>query len=93
LYWISRIKDEYLRRYVIARKEYNDATEDDKTSGIATKLVAVQVRTEVGMEFWLLESDEFRAEVAQEAKDAHAKAMEAWEEAKEVPKTAVQFHQ
>jgi len=93
LYWKTRIKDEYLRRYAIARKEYDDATEDDKTSGIVKKPVPVQVRTEVGKTFWLLESDEFRAEVAQEAEDAHAKAMQEWEEVKQAPTTPVQFHQ
>jgi hypothetical protein len=69
LYWKVRIEDEYLRRYTIARKEYDDATEDDKTSGIVKKPVPVQVRTEVGKAFWLLESKEFQVEVAQEAED------------------------
>ena len=57
------------------------------------KPIAVQLRTEVGMAFWLLKSDEFRAEVAQEAEDAHVKVMEEWEELLQVPTMPVQFHQ
>jgi hypothetical protein len=93
LYWKVRIKDEYLRWYTIARKEYDDATEDDKMSGIVKKPVPVQVRTKVGKVFWLLESEEFWAEVAQEAEDTHVKAMQEWEEVKQAPTTPVQFHQ
>ena len=93
LYWKVRIKDEYLRWYTIARKEYDDTTKDDKMSGIVKKPVPVQVRTEVGKMFWLLESEDFRAEVAQEAENAHAKAMQEWEEVKQAPTTPVQFHQ
>jgi hypothetical protein len=91
-YWKSCIKNEYLSRYAIARKEYDDATDDEKTSGIVKKPIPVQIRTETGMELWLLESDECCAKITEEAENVHAKEMEEWTEAKETPVTAVQFH-
>jgi hypothetical protein len=51
------------------------------------------LKTEVSKEFWLLETEEFRESVAQDAEDAHAKDVEELEQIKLVPKTAVQFHQ
>jgi len=83
------IKDEYLHWLAIACKEYDDATENDKTSRIVKKLVPIQVRTEVGKAFWLLESNKFWAEVAQEAKDTHTKVMQEWKEVKQGPTTPV----
>jgi len=92
-YYKSRIKSEYCRRFAIAKKEYEDATEEELQSGAVEKPVAVTYRTAVGKEFWQLETEEFRAEVAQIAEDAHAKGVEEWEAAKNVPKTAQEFHQ
>ena len=93
LYYQSRIKEEYHRRYAIAKKSYDDATEEHKQSGAVKKPVTVSYRTEVGREFWLLETEEFWAETAKKAEDVHAKEVEEWEAAKEVPKTAQEFHQ
>jgi len=92
-YYALRIKDEYVRRYDIAKRQYDDATEEERESGGVKKPIAVQLRTEVAKEFWNLETAEFRAEVAQEAEDAHAKEVEDWEMSKTVPKTPQQFHQ
>jgi hypothetical protein len=89
----SRVKEEFLRRFAAAKTEYEDATEEHKSNGEAKKPIPVAIRTETGMEFWLLESDEFRAQVALDAEEAYARETQAWQELKEVPKTAVQFHQ
>lgn len=89
----SHIKEEYNRRHAIAKKQYDDASDEDKENGIAKKPVPVQLRAEVGREFWLLETQEFREQMDEVAEDAHAKEMEDWEESKQVPKTAQQFHQ
>jgi len=51
------------------------------------------LRNKVGKEFWLLKTEECRKEVAKKAEDAHSKEVQEWEQAKEVPKTALQFHQ
>ena len=93
LYYKSRIKDTYLQRYAVAKKAYDEANEADKESGVAMKPVAIQLKTEVSKEFWLLETKEFRESVAQDAEDVHAKDVEELEQIKLVPKTAVQFHQ
>jgi hypothetical protein len=88
LHYRTRIKEEYLRRYAAAKEAYNDATEDDLESGAVKKPIPLRFRNEVGKEFWLLESTEFRESIAQEAEDVHLKQMKEWEEAKIVPKTA-----
>jgi hypothetical protein len=93
LHYRTHIKGEYLRRYVVAKKAYEDATEEDKESGDVKKIVPIVLRNAVGKEFWLLESAEFQEEIAQEAEDVHLKEIKEWEEAKMVPKTAQQFHQ
>jgi hypothetical protein len=56
LYYISRIKDEYNRRYSLAKKQYDEATEVERTEQKLKKPVPVQIRTEIGREFWMLES-------------------------------------
>jgi len=89
----SQFKDEYNWRFAIARKEYDDASEEDKENGIVKKPKPVVMRTEIGREFWFLEMEEFREQIHKEAENTHAKAMEEWEESKQVPKTAQQFHQ
>ncbi|KIM74212.1 hypothetical protein PILCRDRAFT_14653 [Piloderma croceum F 1598] len=92
-YYKSHVKEEYIRRFTIAKNEYDDASLEDKENGTVMKPIDVQIRTEVTKEFWNLETDEFRQQVAQDTEDAHAKAFEEWEQLKEVPKTAQQFHQ
>jgi hypothetical protein len=72
MYWKLRIRDKYLCWFAVAKKEYDEASDDDKTTRTVKKPIPVQLRMEIGMEFWLLESEEFQAEVAQEAKKAHA---------------------
>jgi hypothetical protein len=89
----SHIKGEYHRRYEVARKTFEEASEEDKDSGAVRKPIAVQMRAEIGKEFWLLETEEFREKVAQDAEDAHMTEMQEWEEMKLVPKTPQQFHQ
>jgi hypothetical protein len=93
LHYLSRVKSEYLRRYMIAKKSYEDATEEDLEAGLVKKPIPVQLRTEIGLEFWKLETEETRQQIAQEAEDTHLKALEAWEQSKQVPKTPLQFHQ
>jgi hypothetical protein len=91
LYYQLRIKEEYRRHYTIAKKSY-DATEKHKQSGAVKKLVTVLYRTKVGRGFWLLKTEEFWVEIAKKAEDAHAKEVEEWEAAKQVPKIAQEFH-
>jgi len=42
---------------------------------------------------WVLETEEFHEEMSKNAEDTHLKEMEEWEALKNVPKTALQFHQ
>lgn len=93
LHYDSRVKEEYLRRYAVAKQRYDNATEDDRENGIVKKPIPVQMRAEIGKEFWDLETAEFREEIAQHAEDVHAQEVEEWEESKKVPKTPQQFHQ
>jgi hypothetical protein len=92
-YYASRVKEEYNRRYIVAKKLYDDATEEERESKAVKKPVPVQLRSEIGREFWDLETAEFRQEMTEKAEDAYLKEVEEWEEAKTVPKTPQQFHQ
>jgi hypothetical protein len=93
VHYQSRVREEYDRRYAVAKHQYDNATEEERESGQVKKPVAVQLRSEVGREFWNLETEEFRDSMAQDAAEEHAKEMEEWEELKLVPKTPQQFHQ
>jgi hypothetical protein len=93
LHYHSRVKGEYLRRYAIAKKEYDNATEEEQENKAVKKPIPVQLRTEVATEFWLLETEKFRASIANIAEETYVKEVEEWEELKMVPKTAQQFHQ
>jgi hypothetical protein len=74
-------------------KKYEEATEEERQNEDVQKPVPLQLRNEVGREFWNLESKEFREAVAQDAEDAHAKEVEEWEALRVVPRTPQQFHQ
>ena len=87
------IKDEYDRRFIIAKTRYDAATDKERDEGVVKKPISVQIRTQVGKEFWDLETPKFREDIAQEAKVAHALEVTLWEESKVVPKTPRQFHQ
>lgn len=92
-YYQDRIKDEYERRFMIAQKNYDSATKEEKENRSVSRPVALQMRSKVGKEFWLLETEEFREKIAQDAEDAHAKEVEEWEMSRLAPKTPQQFHQ
>jgi hypothetical protein len=55
--------------------------------------VAIAVRSKVGREFWLLESEEFRQEIGELAEKQHTLDMEEWEASQQMSKTPQQFHQ
>jgi hypothetical protein len=92
-YYQTHIKDEYDRRYAIAKNNYDSLTKEEKENGDVKEPVPVLLRSEIGKEFWLLETDEFREKVAKDAEDAHMRELEEWEASKVIPKTPQQFHQ
>lgn len=77
----------------MAKDKYDNATEEERTREKMKKPAAFQMRLDISREFWLLESQEFRDIVAQDAEDAHAKEVKEWASSKIVPKTPQQFHQ
>jgi hypothetical protein len=91
MYYKSRMKDEYLRRFAVATKKYKEASPEEKET--LNKPIPVQIRSEIVREFWNLETVEYREQMARDAEEAHSKAFEDWEQLKQVPKTAQQFHQ
>lgn len=93
LHYISKIKPEFVRRYAVAKDAWQKATEDEKKNGVVMKPVAVKMRLELAREFWLLETEEFREAVSNNASAAHAEEMEQWQSAKTIPKTPQEFHQ
>jgi len=93
VYYPSRVKEEHERRYTVAKKKYEDATEDERKSQEMEVPVRVAMMTSICGEFWRLESEEFRDGVAQEAEEVYQKDLEQWEALQRAPKTPQQFHQ
>jgi hypothetical protein len=86
-YYQDRIKDEYEQCFMIAQENYDSATKEEKENRSVSRPVALQVRSKVGKEFWLLETEIFCEKVTQDAEDAHAKEVEEWEMSRLTPKT------
>lgn len=91
IHYASRVKEEHERRYMVAMKRYEDAMEEERDD--MDEPVRVAMMTSISVEFWKLESDDFRDEVAKDAEAAHLKEVEEWEARKNAPKTPQQFHQ
>ena len=68
-------------------------TESSPYSGVVKTPVMVTLETEVGREFWGLETDEFHKKLEQEAEEGHAEEIQGWEQSKAVPNMPWQFHQ
>lgn len=67
------------------------ATEEERESLKGPSAVAM--RSAIAMELWLLETKEFRDEVAEEAEAAYQAALEAWQASKKIPYSPQHFHQ
>ena len=61
--------------------------EEEKKNGCVKKPIALQLRSTVSKEFWLLETEEFRKKVTQDAEDMHTKQVAEWEALRVAPKT------
>ncbi|KAF7980387.1 hypothetical protein HWV62_38180 [Athelia sp. TMB] len=93
LFYASRMKEEYERRYAVAKLAWNNATEAERASDGVDRPVPVSLRAKLVREFWQLETSEMRLEMQDAANKDHAEAVEAWKALKIKPKTALQFHQ
>lgn len=93
LHYVRKIKPEFIRRYAVAKQNWVDATDDEKKRGVVQKPFAVKIHAELGREFWLLETEEFREEIAASAASAHAEEITEWQAAKMLPTTPQEFHQ
>lgn len=90
---MTKIKPEFVRRYAVACQSWASATNDEKERKVIEKPVAVKMRAELGKQFWILESKDFRTEIAESAVAAHAEEMKEWEALKQTPTTPLEFHQ
>lgn len=93
MYYESRVKDEYLQRLAALKRDYYNASEEERACGIVEPPIPLKVMNVVGHEIWDLETAEFRDSVIQAAEDAHAMAIEERKESMLIPKTPRQFHQ
>ncbi|KIM87300.1 hypothetical protein PILCRDRAFT_3800 [Piloderma croceum F 1598] len=93
LYYDSRVKEEHERRYAVAKHKYNNMTEAEREAQQLKDPVRVSMMTAITAEFWNLESDDFRDEVAKLAEEEHQKEVLEWELRQSAPKTPQQFHQ
>lgn len=77
----------------MVKNKYDNATKEEKENGSVKQPIPLQLVSEVGKDFWLLETEEFRKKVVQDAEDLHAKKVEEWEALKSAPNTPRDFHQ
>ena len=77
----------------MARDEYDASTDEERVANDLKAPIAVALRSEVGREFWFLESAAFHEEIAVLAEEQHAQDMAEWEAIQKVPKTPQEFHQ
>jgi hypothetical protein len=93
LHYKSRIRAEYIRRFNWEKEEYENTTEQERREKQLSAPVAISVRSRVGREFWLLESEEFHQEMGELAEKQHTLDVEEWEASQQMLNTPQQFHQ
>jgi hypothetical protein len=79
------VKAKYVCRFKLVRDEYDAATEAERVANDLKKPVGVMIRSSVGREFWLPESDEFHENIGQLEDAQHAIEMEEWEVLQRAP--------
>lgn len=90
LYYSSKMKAEYEQLFPLLIAEYEGASEEEQAN--LKKPMPVNVRAEIGMRFWLAESQAFRDEIEKRRDDEHAKEMEKWETTQRIPRTPQEYH-
>lgn len=89
-YYLTKVKGEYDRLYPIMVAQYEEASEEERSS--LKKPVPVNVRAEIGMRFWLAESEAFRQEIEKKRDDEYAKESEEWGMIQKKAKTPQEYH-
>ncbi|KAF7971124.1 hypothetical protein HWV62_21996 [Athelia sp. TMB] len=92
LYYISRMKADYERRFAVSCREWDAATEQQRCKRMLKRPQAVSFRGGIVREYWEAETEEFRLSMEREAVRDQKEALEEWKEMKSAPKTPQQFH-
>lgn len=90
LYYHSRVKTEYQRRYKLEQEAYQSLSEEEKKSNDPPS--SVHVRWKVGREFWERESPALREEVTKAAQERHEQELKDWRENLQPPESPEDFH-
>lgn len=108
LYYTSQIKEEFLRRFALAKEDYKltmvqydaamleyqvEGNEQMPPPEKPKKPEPVRLRTEIGTKFWNMETEELQQEVTASIETQYTKEMKAYENLRVLPKTPLQFHQ
>ena len=87
------MKEEHERRYLVAKRLYEDATEEEHKAQKSFDSRFQNSMDTVVLIPTCLGTSIFRAEVAKKAEVEHLEELEAWNARKQAPKTPQQFHQ
>lgn len=93
LYYNTRVKQEYQRRYSEALAEYTALSKEDKTRQNISKPAAVKVRNKVGKEIWEAEPADVNESVVTAARERHEVQLEQWKKSQLPPSTPQEFHE
>ena len=87
------MKAEADRCLVIAQREYEETTEDERIEMDLKPPVPLTIWLETAKQFWATESNETKAAVRENTEREYTAAKEAWETKHQVPKMPQEYHQ
>lgn len=93
MYYEEHIKEEAERCVIIAQQTFNETTEAERAEHGITKLIPLTIHKETAREFWLMESEEIKAEVRASIQALYEEELESWATKKVTPRTAQEYHQ
>jgi hypothetical protein len=93
LYYETRMKDEADRRLVIAQREYDNTTVEERLEKKLDPPVPLAIRKQTAESFWKTESAATKEEVRADLEAVYNEELRAWEARMELPKTPQEYHQ
>jgi hypothetical protein len=93
LHYNTRMKSEAYRRFDIAKRDYEGATEEERSEGEMKEPVPLAIQTETAKSFWATESAATKDEVRVGLEATYQEELAAWKADRQLPKTPQEYHQ
>lgn len=91
-YFATRVSPEYQRRWAAELEAYSEYTPEQRVEKGIEKPWSVRTMTITTAEIWKQESEQFRAQVREEANAVHQKSLERYELGLRAVKTPLDYH-